>query len=36
MKKRSNFGLIIDFVLVFLTSGIWLVWLLVKYLRREI
>lgn len=35
MKKRSLFGLIIDFILVFATGGLWLVWLLIRYLRHS-
>lgn len=35
MKKRSTFGLIIDFMLVFATGGLWLIWLLIRYLRNS-
>lgn len=35
MKKRSTFGLILDFILVFATGGLWLVWLLIRYLRQS-
>lgn len=35
MKKRSIAGLILDTILVFATGGIWLVWLIVKYLRNH-
>lgn len=35
MKKRGLFGLIVDFILVFATGGLWLVWLLIRYLRRS-
>lgn len=35
MKKRSTFGLFIDFLLVLATGGLWLIWLLVKYLRNR-
>lgn len=35
MKKRSVFGLIIDFVLVFATGGLWLIWILIRYLRNS-
>lgn len=35
MKKRGLFGLIIDFILVLLTGGLWLVWLLIRYLRNS-
>lgn len=33
-KKRGTLGLILDFVLTILTGGLWLVWLLIRYLRR--
>jgi hypothetical protein len=35
MKRRSIFGLILDFILVFATGGLWLVWLLIRYLRQS-
>lgn len=35
MKKRSIFGLILDFILVFATGGLWLVWILIRYLRNS-
>lgn len=35
MKKRGLFGLFIDFILVFATGGIWLVWILIRYLRNS-
>lgn len=35
MKKRSTLGLILDFILVFATGGLWLVWLLIRYLRNS-
>lgn len=35
MKKRSMFGLILDFILVILTGGLWLIWLLIRYLRQS-
>ena len=35
MKKRSTLGLIIDFILVIATGGLWLIWLLIKYLRQS-
>lgn len=34
-SKRSTAGLILDIALVFLTGGIWLVWILIKYLRNN-
>lgn len=35
MKKRSMLGLIFDFILVILTGGLWLIWLLIRYLRQS-
>lgn len=34
-KKRGFFGLLIDLILTFLTGGLWLVWLVIKYLRAN-
>lgn len=34
MKKRGFGGLLFDLVMTVLTGGIWLVWLLIKYLRN--
>ena len=35
MKKRSTFGLVIDFILVLCTGGLWLIWILIRYLRSR-
>lgn len=35
MKKRSMLGLIFDFIMVFATGGLWLIWLLIRYLRQS-
>lgn len=32
MKKRT---LILDFILTMLTGGLWLIWLLIKFLRSN-
>lgn len=34
-KKRGTFGLIVDFLLTIFTGGLWLIWLLIKYLRNH-
>lgn len=34
-KKRGTFGLIVDFLLTIFTGGLWLVWLIIKYLRNH-
>lgn len=33
--KRSMLGLILDFVLVIVTGGLWLIWILIRYLRNS-
>lgn len=35
MKKRGLFGLIADFILVLATGGLWLIWILIRYLRNS-
>lgn len=34
-KKRGTFGLIIDMILTLLTGGLWLVWIIIRYLRNN-
>lgn len=34
-KQRGIFGLLIDVILVFVTGGIWLIWLIVRFLRNN-
>ena len=34
-NKRGTFGLIVDFLLTIFTGGLWLVWLIIKYLRNH-
>ena len=31
MKKRSTIGLILDFILVICTGGLWLIWILIRF-----
>ena len=33
-KKRGLLGLILDFVLTIITGGLWLIWILIRYLRN--
>jgi hypothetical protein len=36
--SRKRYGLchlILDFVLVFLTGGLWLIWILIRFLRSN-
>ena len=35
MKKRGTFGLIVDFILTFMTGGLWLIWILIRFLRNR-
>lgn len=34
-KKRSFWGLVLDFILVLCTGGLWLIWLLICHLRNS-
>lgn len=34
-KKRGFWGLLLDFILVILTSGLWLIWIIIRYLRNN-
>lgn len=34
MKQRGCLGLVLDFVLTIATGGLWLLWILIKYLRN--
>ena len=35
MKKRGLLGLILDFILVICTGGLWLIWILIRFLRNS-
>ena len=34
-RRRSTVGLIFDFVLTICTGGLWLVWIVIRYLRNN-
>ncbi len=34
-KKRGTDGLILDLVLTICTGGLWLIWILIRYLRNN-
>lgn len=34
-KKRGFFGLLLDFILTLATGGVWLIWILIRYLRNN-
>lgn len=35
MNRRSTLGLMFDVAMVFLTGGVWLLWILIRYLRNN-
>lgn len=35
MKKRGFFGLVLDLILTVCTGGLWLIWILIRYLRNS-
>ncbi len=35
MKKRGCFGIFVDVILTVLTGGLWLLWILIRYLRNN-
>lgn len=35
MKKYSFGGLVFDFVMTIITGGLWLIWVLIRYLRAN-
>lgn len=34
-NKRSTGGLLLDFILTICTGGLWLIWILIRYLRNN-
>ena len=34
MKRRGLFGLLIDLCLTVATGGLWLIWIIIKFLRN--
>lgn len=34
-KKRSTFGLFVDFALTIMTGGLWLIWIVIRFLRNN-
>ncbi len=34
-KKRGTGGLILDLILTLCTGGLWLIWILIRYLRNN-
>lgn len=34
-KRYSTLHLLFDFILTILTSGLWLVWIIIRYLRNN-
>lgn len=34
-KKRGAFGILVDVILTLCTGGLWLLWILIRYLRNN-
>lgn len=34
-KKRGMFGLLFDLILTVATGGLWLIWIVIRYLRSN-
>ena len=34
-KERGFFGLLLDFILTLATGGLWLIWILIRFLRNR-
>lgn len=34
-KKQSGLGILFDFIMTILTGGLWLIWVLIRYLRNN-
>ena len=34
-KKRGFWGLLLDFILVIMTGGLWLGWIVIRYMRAN-
>lgn len=34
-KKCGIFGLLLDFILTICTGGLWLIWIIIRYLRSN-
>lgn len=34
-RGRSTLGILVDFILVLLTGGLWLIWILIRFLRNN-
>ena len=35
MKRHGSLGIIFDFIMTILTGGLWLIWVLIRYLRTH-
>jgi hypothetical protein len=35
MSKQSGLGIMFDFIMTFLTGGLWLIWVIIRYLRTH-
>ncbi len=34
-KKRGTLGILLDVILTILTGGLWLIWILIRFLRNN-
>ena len=34
-KKQRKIGILFDFIMTILTGGLWLIWVLIRYLRTH-
>lgn len=34
-KKRGTFGILLDVILTIFTGGLWLLWIVIRYLRNN-
>lgn len=34
-RKQSGLGILFDLIMTFLTGGLWLIWVLIRYLRTH-
>ena len=34
-KKRGAFGILLDLILTCMTGGLWLIWIIIRFLRNN-
>ena len=35
MRRQGGLSIFFDFIMIFLTGGLWLIWMLIRYLRTH-